>query len=71
MGDMTRMSGPPFQNRESAYFLCVNRNKRSITTLKTTAEGLPLFDKHQVAKNDNITHTWVLEKHLAAWRMYY
>jgi formyl-CoA transferase len=31
MGDMTRMSGPPFQNKESAYFFCVNRNKRSIS----------------------------------------
>ena len=30
-GDVTRLSGPPFQNGESAYFLCVNRNKRSIS----------------------------------------
>jgi crotonobetainyl-CoA:carnitine CoA-transferase CaiB-like acyl-CoA transferase len=30
-GDITRMMGPPFQNEESAYFFCVNRNKRSIS----------------------------------------
>jgi len=29
-GDITRKSGPPFQEGESAYFFCVNRNKRSI-----------------------------------------
>lgn len=29
-GDSTRLNGPPFQNGESAYFFCVNRNKKSI-----------------------------------------
>ncbi len=29
-GDSTRLNGPPFQNGESAFFLCVNRNKKSI-----------------------------------------
>lgn len=29
-GDQARAWGPPFQNGESAYFLSVNRNKRSI-----------------------------------------
>lgn len=30
-GDDTRAWGPPFQERESSYFLSVNRNKESIT----------------------------------------
>lgn len=30
-GDDTRTWGPPFQNGESVYFFCVNRNKRSVT----------------------------------------
>jgi hypothetical protein len=30
-GDDTRTWGPPFAEKESAYFLGVNRNKRSIT----------------------------------------
>jgi formyl-CoA transferase len=30
-GDDTRTWGPPFSGDESAYFLCCNRNKRSIT----------------------------------------
>ena len=31
-GDETRRWGPPFLNGESAYYLSVNRNKRSLTT---------------------------------------
>jgi crotonobetainyl-CoA:carnitine CoA-transferase CaiB-like acyl-CoA transferase len=30
-GDDTRQFGPPFQDGESAYFLSINRNKKSIT----------------------------------------
>src|SRR5581483_11581731 len=30
-GDETRAWGPPFAGGESAYFLSINRNKRSIT----------------------------------------
>src|SRR5207344_1417494 len=30
-GDPTRTWGPPFREGESAYYLCVNRGKRSIT----------------------------------------
>src|ERR1700704_1319404 len=30
-GDPTRAWGPPFREGESAYYLCVNRGKRSVT----------------------------------------
>jgi crotonobetainyl-CoA:carnitine CoA-transferase CaiB-like acyl-CoA transferase len=31
VGDDTRQWGPPYINGESAYFLCINRNKQSLT----------------------------------------
>ena len=39
-GDSTRLSGPPFKNGESAYFLAVNRNKRSICVDLKKKEGV-------------------------------
>lgn len=40
LGDDTRYWGPPFtQGGESAYFLCVNRNKRSMTLNLKSAQG--------------------------------
>ena len=38
-GDETRGWGPPFAEGESAYYLCVNRNKRSIVVDFKTEEG--------------------------------
>lgn len=38
-GDETRMWGPPFQDGVAAYFLGVNRNKRSIVLDLTKPEG--------------------------------
>ena len=38
-GDETRTWGPPFAEGESAYYLCVNRNKRSIVIDFKTEEG--------------------------------
>ena len=38
-GDETRGWGPPFAEGESAYYLCVNRNKRSIIVDFKTDEG--------------------------------
>lgn len=38
-GDDTRAWGPPFQGDQSAYFLSVNRNKRSVALDLKSAEG--------------------------------
>jgi formyl-CoA transferase len=43
-GDDTRHWGPPFaQGGESAYFLCVNRNKRSMTLNLKSEQGLQIL----------------------------
>ena len=44
-GDDTRGWGPPFAGGESAYFLCVNRNKKSITVDLKSAAGIELLRK--------------------------
>jgi crotonobetainyl-CoA:carnitine CoA-transferase CaiB-like acyl-CoA transferase len=38
-GDDTRQWGPPWLGSESGYFLCANRNKRSLTVDIATANG--------------------------------
>src|ERR1700684_301295 len=45
-GDVSRTWGPPFvrnttaaQSADAAYFLCANRNKKSVTVDITTSEG--------------------------------
>ena len=42
VGDDTRGWGPPFTGGESAYFLCVNRNKKSLTVDLKSPEGISL-----------------------------
>jgi formyl-CoA transferase len=42
IGDDTRGWGPPFTGGESAYFLCINRNKKSITVDLKADEGIDL-----------------------------
>jgi formyl-CoA transferase len=41
-GDDTRQWGPPFVGGESAYFLCCNRNKRSVTVNLKSPRGQDL-----------------------------
>ena len=41
-GDDTRQWGPPFQGDEAAYFLAVNRNKRSLAVDLKSPEGLQI-----------------------------
>ena len=43
VGDDTRGWGPPFTGGESAYFLCVNRNKKSVTIDFKSKEGVALL----------------------------
>ena len=42
-GDDTRGWGPPFTGGESAYYLCINRNKKSITLDLKSTEGVELL----------------------------
>jgi formyl-CoA transferase len=42
VGDDTRGWGPPFAGGESAYFLCINRNKKSLTVDFKSPEGISL-----------------------------
>lgn len=42
VGDDTRGWGPPFSGGESAYFLCVNRNKKSLTVDLKSDRGIAL-----------------------------
>ena len=41
-GDSTRLSGPPFKNGESAYFISHNRNKKSISIDLKKKEGVKI-----------------------------
>ena len=42
-GDDTRGWGPPFTGGESAYYLCINRNKKSLTLDLKSPEGVELL----------------------------
>jgi len=44
-GDDTRLWGPPFIKGESAYFLCLNRNKKSITLNLKNEKGREILYK--------------------------
>ncbi len=39
-GDDTRKWGPPFKQKVSAYYLCANRNKKSVTIDLKSAQGI-------------------------------
>jgi crotonobetainyl-CoA:carnitine CoA-transferase CaiB-like acyl-CoA transferase len=45
VGDQSRGWGPPFIGSESAYFLCANRNKRSLTLNLEHADALGILRK--------------------------
>lgn len=55
-GDETRSWGPPFLDRnhdtESAYFLCLNRNKKSVTVNIKDPRGQEIL--HQLAKKSDV-----------------
>lgn len=45
VGDSTRQWGPPWVGEQSAYFLCANRNKRSLTLDLKSDEGVAILCK--------------------------
>ena len=45
VGDETRQWGPPFLGGESAYYLCCNRNKKSLTLNLKDKEGTAIARK--------------------------
>jgi formyl-CoA transferase len=51
-GDETRAWGPPLTGGESAYYLCVNRNKRGVVVDFKTDGGCAII--HQLAKQSDI-----------------
>ena len=51
-GDETRGWGPPFVEGESAYYLCINRNKRSIVVDFKTDEGREIL--HKLIKKSDV-----------------
>ncbi len=57
-GDDTRAWGPPFAEGESAYFLSVNRNKRSIAVNLKSSEGR-LVAEELITKADVIIHNFL------------
>ncbi|WP_042355519.1 CaiB/BaiF CoA transferase family protein [Bacillus rubiinfantis] len=55
--DETRGWGPPFRNGVSAYYLCANRNKRSITVNLKTEEGRNII-RALVKEADVVIHNF-------------
>lgn len=55
--DDTRKWGPPFQNDVSAYYLCANRNKKSVTIDLKTQEGIETIKKLAI-ESDVILHNF-------------
>lgn len=51
-GDDTRSWGPPFVGGESAYYLCANRNKKSVTLNLKSAEGRKILI--ELVKNGDV-----------------
>lgn len=64
LGDETREWGPPFVNGESAYYLCANRNKQSLTLNLKSQQGKEIF-RRLVSSSDIVVQnfkTGTLEK---------
>jgi formyl-CoA transferase len=68
-GDDTRRWGPPYQGSESAYYLCCNRNKRSVVLDLNTAHGRDLARRLAV-KSDVLVENFRLGK-LESWGLGY
>jgi len=60
VGDETRHWGPPFVDDVSAYFLCANRNKTSVTLDLSSADGKKQLTK-LVSSVDVVIHNFTPE----------
>lgn len=68
-GDDTRQWGPPFVAGESAYYLCCNRNKRSVTVNLKSDEGRDLIK--QIALKSDVLVENFLPGTLDGWGLGY
>lgn len=69
-GDDTRRWGPPFTDSgESAYFLCVNRNKRSLTLNLKSDRGREIL-KSLISKGDILVENFKTDT-LSRWGLDY
>ena len=68
-GDDTRHWGPPFVGGESAYYLCVNRNKRSVTVNLKTEAGREIV-RHLAQQADVLAENFKAGS-LAEWGLDY
>ena len=68
-GDDTRQWGPPWAGTEAAYYLCVNRNKRSVEADLKTVEGQALV-RRLAAEADVVVENFAPGM-LDAWRLGY
>ncbi|XP_059157720.1 succinate--hydroxymethylglutarate CoA-transferase-like isoform X2 [Physella acuta] len=57
-GDDTRSWGPPFVGTESCYYLCVNRNKKSVTVDFKKPEGVKII-KELAAVSDVLVENYI------------
>ena len=69
-GDQSRGWGPPFIESESAYFLCANRNKRSVTLNLEHARGIEIMSQ-LVAHADVFIHNQPRRESLLKRRLDY
>jgi formyl-CoA transferase len=68
-GDDTRAWGPPFAAGESAYYLCCNRNKKSVTLNLKTEEGRKIVA--ELARRSDVLVENFLPGTLDAWGLGY
>lgn len=59
IGDETRMWGPPFAGKESAYFISLNRNKRSVTLDMKKERGKKIL-KSLISQSDVLVENYRL-----------
>lgn len=70
VGDDTRQWGPPFApGGESAYFLCVNRNKRSMTLNLRSKQGIQIL-KDLIRQSDILVENFRVDT-LEKWGLSY